>query len=188
MSDHRRATVPHVLTTTLLSLILTVSAAFAAPPPTKVEPVVDTLHGAVITDPYRWLENQNSPETRAWLESQVKYTESFFPKFTSHDAITKRFTELVRIDRMTPPYKHGNRYFYTRRNADQELWTTWCREGKNGPEKLLLDPHLLSKDFRTNAALTDVSEDGTLMAYSIRQGGQDEEEIHFRNIRLAPLE
>jgi len=182
MCDHRRATIHRLLTSVILSSFLTVSAALAAPPPTKTEPVIDTLHGVVISDPYRWLEDQNNPETRAWLERQAAYTESFFPKFAAREAVTKRYTELVRIDRMSAPFRHGKRYFYTRRNADQELWTTWCREGKDGPERLLLDPHLLSKDFRTNALLSDVSEDGTLMAYAIRQGGQDEEEIHFRNV------
>ncbi|MEW5700904.1 MAG: prolyl oligopeptidase family serine peptidase [Candidatus Zixiibacteriota bacterium] len=179
---HCALSVRRALLAAAILLAVTAITATAAPPSTKVEPVVDTLHGVVITDPYRWLEDQNSPATRAWLDSQIAYTESFIPKFASLDAIKKRFTELVRIDRVSAPSRHGKRYFYVRRKADQELWTTWCREGKDGPEKLLLDPHTLSQDFRTNAALSDVSEDGMLMAYSIRQGGQDEEEIHFRNI------
>ena len=165
-----------------LVLALTAPAVIASPPETKSEPVVDTLHGVAITDPYRWLEDQKSPATRQWLEREMAYTESFYPKFTALDAIKDRFTKLVRIDRVSAPFRCGQRYFFTRRNADQELWTTWCREGKDGKEKLLLDPHLLSKDFRTSADMVDVSDDGTLMAYSIRQGGQDEAEIHFRNV------
>ena len=181
--EHQRR-VERFLAIAALALIsaLPTFSVYASPPETKSEPVVDTLHGVAITDPYRWLEDQQSPATRDWLTREMAYTESFYPKFKSVDAIKARFNELARIDRVSSPFRAGKRYFYTRRNADQELWTTWCREGKDGPEKLLLDPHTLSKDLRTNAEMMDVSDDGSLMAYVIRQGGQDETEIHFRNI------
>jgi prolyl oligopeptidase len=182
MEHHKRARGFISITAFCALTALPTLTTYAAVPDTKSEPVIDTLHGVAITDPYRWLEDQQSPATRDWLTREVAYTESFYPKFTSMDAIKARFDKLARIDRVNAPFRAGKRYFYTRRNANQELWTTWCREGKDGKEKLLLDPHTLSKDLRTNAELADVSDDGTLMAYSIRQGGQDETEIHFRNI------
>ncbi|MBI5867621.1 MAG: S9 family peptidase [candidate division Zixibacteria bacterium] len=170
-----------VLTLLSLSLLLA-QAAFAAPPETKMELVTDTLHGVAIPDSYRWLEDQKSPATRDWLTREMAYTESFYPKFTALDGIKNRLTKLLRIDRVSAPFRCGQRYFFTRRNSDQELWTTWCREGKDGKEQLLLDPHTMSKDFRTSADMMEVSDDGKIMAYTIRQGGQDETAVHFRNI------
>ncbi|MEW5874460.1 MAG: prolyl oligopeptidase family serine peptidase [Candidatus Zixiibacteriota bacterium] len=163
-------------------LFVPITFTSAAPPPTDAVPVVDTLHGVVMTDPYRWLEDQNSPATRDWLNAQIAYTESFYPQFTARQATAARLTELLRVNRISTPFRAGSRYFYSRRNADQELWTVWCREGLSGSEKLLLDPHLMSEDLRTNASIVDVSNDGTLMAYDVRQGGQDETEIHFKNV------
>lgn len=170
--------IPTVITTCLLAAL----SATAAPPETKIELVTDTLHGVAISDPYRWLEDQKSPATRDWLQREMTYTESFYPKFTALDGIKDRLTKLLRIDRVSAPFRCGQRYFFSRRNADQELWTTWCREGKDGKEQLLLDPHTMSKDLRTNAEMVEVSDDGRFLAYAIREGGQDETAIHFRNI------
>ena len=68
------------------------------PPPTKVEPVTESLHGVAVTDPYRWLEDSKSPATRAWLETQIKYTDDYLKQVKIRPEIVKRLTELVRVE------------------------------------------------------------------------------------------
>ena len=74
------------------------------PPETVKSPVVDTLHGVVIEDPYRWLEDQYSPETRAWIDAQNKYTRSFFPQFRRMEWATERLYELLQVDQFELAY------------------------------------------------------------------------------------
>ncbi|UCD64032.1 MAG: S9 family peptidase [Candidatus Zixiibacteriota bacterium] len=153
-----------------------------APPETTPKPVVDTLHGVAIEDPYRWLEDQNGPETRAWIEAQNKYTESFFAHFPNSEATEKRLEELLRIDDISTPLQCGGRYFLMKRNADQEQYVICMREGLDGPDKVLVDPASICPDLTCSVGMYDVTDDGKLLAYSVRQGGEDQVEIHFLNV------
>src|SRR5215813_12356239 len=82
-----------------------------APPPTKVEPVTETINGTAITDPYRWLEDQKSPETRAWINAQNEYTKSLLDSFPGRSRIHDRLEQLMKIDVIAPPSEHGGKYF-----------------------------------------------------------------------------
>jgi protease II len=91
-----------------------IAAAFAAaqtPPPTPAHPVTDTLHGVAITDPYRWLEDQNSPETRAWLDAQIQYTQTFLSRIPIREKVKQRLAQLSRIDSYGFPTERHGRYF-----------------------------------------------------------------------------
>src|SRR6266850_4261801 len=90
------------------------------PPPTPAEPVTETLHGVAVTDPYRWLEDQNSPRTRKWLEEQATYTRAYLDAIPVRARIRKRVSEFLSIASVSEPWNVGDRYFYLKRYGDQE--------------------------------------------------------------------
>jgi len=144
------------------------------PPHTPTEEVREVLHGVEISDPYRWLEDQWSPKTRAWIEEQNAYTRALLDTVVGREHIRRRLAELMRVDAIGLPIERGGRYFFARRRADQEQFVIAMRRGRQGPDETLIDPHPWSPDRTTSVTLLDVSEDGTLLAYGVRQGGEDE--------------
>src|SRR5713226_3678651 len=86
-------------------------------PPTPAEPVVEILHGFAVTDPYRWLEDQDSPRTRKWLEAQTTYARAYLDAIPHRDRIRKRVEELLAVEVISEPWKVGNRYFFGKRVA-----------------------------------------------------------------------
>ncbi|UCF06293.1 MAG: S9 family peptidase [bacterium] len=160
------------------------AAAFAGerPPETIKESVVDTLHGVVIADPYRWLEDQDSPETREWIDKQNEYTHSYIDELSGRDKLVKRLTELMKTDLISIPRERNGRYFLSRRDADQEQFIIYMRNGLDGEDEVLIDPHPMSEDKSISVNLLDVSEDGTLMAYGVREGGADEVAVKFFDV------
>jgi prolyl oligopeptidase len=155
----------------------------AGPPPeTRVEIVVDTLHGVEVPDPYRWLEDQQSPETRAWIDAQNAYTLASLGDRPERASLERRLTELLRIDRVAAPIERNDRYFLWKKRADDDLWILYVREGLDGEDGVLLDPHPLSPDHTTDVSIEDISENGKLLAYSIRRGGTDESEVRLMDV------
>lgn len=145
-----------------------------SPPKTRVDNVAEKLHGVTITDPYRWLEDQNSPETRAWIDEQNRYTQSILGALPGRNAIRHRIEELLKIDTISAPIARGNRYFFTKRLADQNQPVVYMREGLNGRDEVLIDPNKMSADQTSSVTLGDVSRDGKWLLYGVRQGGEDE--------------
>ena len=104
----------------LLSAAVAPAAAQTRYPESRVAPVVDTLHGVAITDDYRWLEDQQSAETRAWIGAQNRFREQRLASLPGREAIASRLRELLMVDVLGTPTVRGGRYFYTRRAADQD--------------------------------------------------------------------
>jgi len=155
----------------------------AGPPPaTRIETVIDNFHGVDVPDDYRWLEDQQSPETRTWIEEQNAYTLNHLGNRPERASLERRLTELLRIDRVATPIERSGRYFVWKKNADDDLWILFLRETVDGEDKVLLDPHPLSPDHTTSVDIEDISKDGTLLAYSIRRGGTDETEIRLMDV------
>jgi len=152
------------------------------PPETKVVEVVDTVHGVDIVDPYRWLEDQNSPETREWIAAQNAYTDSILGSLSKRDELKALAAKLIKIDTISIPIERGGRYFLTKKRADQELPVIYMRQGLDGEDKVLIDPHPMSEDQTTSVNIQDISHDGTLLAYGVRKGGEDEVEIRFLDV------
>ena len=152
------------------------------PPPTAVVIVADTLHGQVVEDPYRWLEDQESPETRAWIDAQNAYTDAVFAQLPDREQLTALMTSLMKIDQIDKPTEKGGRYFFSRRRAEDELSILYYREGYAGADHVILDPHGMSEDHTTSVAFWDISDDGKLVVYGIREGGADESSLHIRDI------
>ncbi|MBN1223813.1 MAG: S9 family peptidase, partial [Candidatus Aminicenantes bacterium] len=152
------------------------------PPETQVVEVVDTVHGVNIIDPYRWLEDQKSPETREWISQQNAYTDSILGSLSTRDELKALAAKLIKIDTISVPIERGGRYFLTKKGADQELSVIYMRQGLDGEDKVLVDPHPMSEDKTTSVNIQDISHDGTLLAYGIRKGGEDELEIRFLDV------
>ena len=152
------------------------------PPETKVVEVVDTAHGVDIVDPYRWLEDQNSPETREWIAAQNAYTDSILGALSTRDELKALVAKFIKIDTISIPIESGGRYFLTKKRADQELSVIYMRQGLDGEDKVLVDPHPMSEDQTTSVSIQGISHDGALLAYRIQKGGEDEVEIRFLNV------
>ena len=137
--------------------------------------VTETVHGVTIHDPYRWLEDQQSPDTRAWIDAQNAYTRSVLDPLPGRAAITKRLEELLKTERFNTPVVRNGRYFFTRRLADQNQYAICMRNGLHGTDEVLIDPNKSGGDQTTSVSILDVSEDGKWLVYGTRQGGEDEE-------------
>lgn len=157
------------------------------PPETRAEPVREVIHGVSIADPYRWLEDQNSPQTRAWIDAQNEYTERLMASRPGKDAIEKRVLELMKTDSAAIPIEAGGRLFFTRKAADQELPVLYMRQGVDGKDEVLVDPHPLSPDRTTSVDIQGLSDDGLLLAYGVRQGGEDEVVVRLLDIESRKI-
>jgi prolyl oligopeptidase len=149
------------------------------PPPTRRDDAVETIHGVSIADPYRWLEDQNSPETRAWIEAQDRCTAALLEAAPNRAEITKRLSELMKVDSFDVPVARNGYYFFLKRGRDQDLSVIYRRRGLQGADEVMVDPNPLSADHSLSVELLDVSCDGSLLAYAVRSGGEDEVVVHF---------
>jgi prolyl oligopeptidase len=155
---------------------------FPPPPASAVRPVVETLHGVSISDPYRWLEEQQSPETRAWIEQQNAYTDKVLADLPNRDAIAKRVESLLHVDAVGVPIVQANRFFFLRCGASEDQYSIYMRDGIGGSDVRLVDPTTMDEKHTTSIGIQDVSEDGKLIAYFVRKGGADEVETRFFDV------
>ncbi len=151
-------------------------------PKTERVVVEETLHGVKVADPYRWLEDQQSPATRAWIDEQNKYTRKLLDPIRGREAIAKRLGELLRVETVLIPVERGGRYFYRRRPANREQPLILMRETLSGEDKVLVDPDKLSADHTASARISSISDDGKLLAYAVQQGGKDEIAVRFLEV------
>ncbi|MBI3666875.1 MAG: hypothetical protein HY236_11745 [Acidobacteria bacterium] len=162
----------------ILGIVVALGSGLAAspktPPPTHIDNVVETLHGVRIVDPYRWLEDQESPETRAWIEAQNQHTRSILDAVPGRERLRAALERLYRVDEMSAPIFRGNRYFLFKRSAQQNLRTICVRERLDGADRVLLDPANMSPDQSVSVHLMSISRDGKLLAYGVQRGGEDE--------------
>jgi prolyl oligopeptidase len=136
--------------------------------------VTDTLHGTPIPDPYRWLEDLDSPETTTWVKAQQTLTESYLAQIPEREPLKKRLTQAWDYDKHGLPTRIAGRLFYTRKTGLQNQGVHYWRDDKpNAPETLLLDPNTLSPDGTIAVSGTSESEDGKYFAYSLSESGSD---------------
>ena len=158
--------------------------AVQAPPPTPVEPVTEILHGIEITDPYRWLEDQNSPRTRKWLDEQAAYTRAYFGAIPDREQIHKQVgCYLASKEVISDLWNVGDRYFFLQRGTDREQPFIVMRDGLFGDETTLVDTGSRIRGSTTAVAIRAISEDGRFLAYSVRQGGTDHSTLRFSTFR-----
>jgi len=160
---------------------LSVAQALKAPL-TRQDNVREVVHGVELVDPYRWLEDQNSPGTRQWIDAQNQYTHALLDRLPSRPVLQNRLTKLMRIDTLSAPFERGGRYFLFKKRGEDDLSILYVRLGLSGKDEVLIDPHTLSSDHTTNIAPNDVSNDGRWMVYGIRRGGEDETELRVMDV------
>ncbi|MDX1953236.1 MAG: prolyl oligopeptidase family serine peptidase [Verrucomicrobiota bacterium] len=148
-------------------------------------PVVEEYHGTKVADPYRWLENPDSPESRAWIEAQNKVTFGFLNQIEERSAIRKRITELWNFERYGIPFREGGRYFISRNDGLQNQSVLYSLESLDATPQVLLDPNKLSQEGTIALKGYDISEDGKLMAYGLSESGSDWETWKIRNVATA---
>jgi prolyl oligopeptidase len=158
------------------------SAADFTPPPTRTEPVTEVLHGVSITDPYRWLENQEAPATREWLAAQDKFTRAYLEALPGRDALRRKLDALIRIDSVGTPTLRKGRYFFSRRLATEDRRSLCKREGFTGKDEVLIAPADVSTDPAASVFYMSFTADGAIAAYGMRMGGEDESDIRFLDV------
>src|SRR5436190_15154860 len=151
-------------------------------PTTRQAEQVDDYHGTKIADPYRWLEDDNSAETKAWVEAQNKVTFGFLESIPERAKIRERLKQLWNYERTGLPQQRGGRYFFSRNSGLQNQSVLYVAAGRNAEPRMLLDPNTLSPDGTVSLAGYEVSDDGKLMAYGLARGGSDWHDWHVREI------
>ncbi len=151
-------------------------------PKARLSDQVDDYHGTKVADPYRWLENPDSPESRAWIEAENKVTFDYLAQIPQRARIKQRLTELWNYERFGVPFKQGRRYFITRNNGLQNQNVLYTMDSLEAAPRLLLDPNTLSTDGTVALKSYAVSEDGAHLAYGLSTAGSDWEEWHVRNV------
>jgi len=151
------------------------------PPETRRDDLSEILHAVEVPDPYRWLEDANSAETRAWLAAQQEYATQYFAS-TNRERIRARLSQLMRIEEIGIPLERNGYYFFSRRRADQQRASICRRKGTNGSDEVLIDPEELSADPTIGVEIWDVTPDAKLLAFGVRHGGEDEAEIRVLEV------
>jgi len=152
------------------------------PPATEIKPVTDTLHGVTLTDNYRWLEDAKAPETRAWIDTQMKYTESYLSQVKIRPEIATELSKLLKVQEFSVPTERGGKYFFTKRLPQENQASIYLRNGLHGQDEILIDANKLSADQNTSVTIDDIAQDGSLLVYGVRAGGADEESVHLLDI------
>jgi prolyl oligopeptidase len=144
----------------------------APPPLSRVAPVVDVLHGVAVTDPYRWLEDQNSRETRAWIAEQTCYARAYLDAIPGRQQIRARVRELLDVETHDSVLKAGKRYFFRKRLPGQEQPCIYFREALDGEDQLLINA--ADRETGSHIAVKPllVSPNGRLLVYEVKAGGE----------------
>ena len=179
------------LRTVLCSAFLIAFATVAQPqtdgaslmyPKAKTVEQVDDYHGTKVADPYRWLEDTDSAETKEWVQGENKLTFGYLEKIPYRSAIRDRLLKLWNYERFTTPGQEGGRYFYQHNNGLQNQNVLLVAESLNAEPRVLLDPNTLSSDGTVALAGASITDDGKLLAYATAQSGSDWQTWHVRDV------
>lgn len=151
-------------------------------PQTAKKEVVDTYFNNKISDPYRWLEDDRSAETAAWVTAQNKVTFAYLDQIPYRDQLKKQLTEKWNYEKISAPFVEGDFTYYYKNDGLQNQSVLY-RKDKSGKEEIFLDPNTFSKDGTTSLADVSFTEDGSLVAYAISEGGSDWRKIIVLNAK-----
>ena len=143
---------------------------------------VDDFHGELVADPYRWLEDTNSSETKEWIEAENELTEEWLSRVKARDEIGRRLSELWDYPRFKAPFERGGRWFQLRNSGLQNQDVLFVMEGAEDEGRVLLDPNALSPDGTVAVTSFDVTKDGALLVYSTSGAGSDWMTWHVREV------
>ena len=140
------------------------------------------MHGRALEDPFQWLEDEKSEPTKAWMAAQDAFTRKMLGSLPLREKLTKRFNELYYIEAISAPRRHGDRFFLYRRSADQEKYSVYWKQGKDGEEKLLIDPATFSKDGTAALGGFSPSQDGKYVTYKVNENAADEATMYVMEV------
>jgi prolyl oligopeptidase len=142
----------------------------------------DDYFGTTVSDPYRWMEDVDSPELKKWIDAENELTQRYLAQIPVRETMQRRLMELINFERYTAPTRRGTRYFYSHNSGLQNQNVLYWQEGLDGEPKVLLDPNTFSEDGTVAISGISVTEDGLLAAYSITDAGSDWLKWHVRNV------
>ena len=157
-------------------------------PKTTKKPVIEEHFGTKVTDNYRWLEDDRSKETEAWVKAENKVTFDYLSKIPYQEAFTKRLTELWNYEKVGTPYKEGNYIYYSKNNGLQNQAVVYRKKDENSTEEIFLDPNTFSKEGTTSLGTLRFSKDGKTAAYSISEGGSDWRKIIILDVESKTIQ
>ncbi len=166
-----------LISTSLLAMTMTVhaqkQAAFTGSyPQTKKTGQTDEYFGTKVADPYRWLENDMSDETKEWVVAENKVTNAYISKIPFREAIKGRLKEIWNYEKFSAPFKEGEYTYFYKNDGLQNQSVLYRQKGSGAPE-VFLDPNVFSPDGTTSLQGIDFTKDGSLAAYQISEGGSD---------------
>lgn len=176
-----------ILSIMILSIILLTQTGIAidrkniTPPETKIEIVYDTLHGVVIADPYRWLEDGSSDEVLQWTEEQNEYFQKYVNNYEGYDELSKVMEKLLTVGGVSPPEVYGDLYFYKKREGDWNHSILYMRKGIDGDDEVLIDPNTFSEDGTVALDWYYFSNDGSIIAYGVSSSGSERSTLYLKN-------
>ncbi len=154
---------------------------FMYPEAHKVDTTFDYA-GTKVADPYNWLENADSDESKAWIDAENKLSSDYLHAIPERGRIIDRLTKLINFERYTEPEKEGGRYFFTKNDGLQNQSVLYVADSLDATPKVLIDPNTLSTDGTIALNGTAISYDGKKIAYAISSGGSDWQEWHVRDV------
>jgi prolyl oligopeptidase len=169
----------------LVTLIIPTTSAVSqkiAYPQSRKSDQVDSFFGTRVADPYRWLEDESSPETTRWVEEQNKVTFAYLDGIPYRAAVRGRLEKLYNYARYTAPFRKGENYVFSKNDGLQNQSVLYIQKGLDGTPEVLLDPNKFSADGTTRLAGFNLSRDGRYAAYGISSGGSDWTEYHVMEV------
>ncbi|MDB4954714.1 MAG: prolyl endopeptidase [Myxococcales bacterium] len=151
-------------------------------PATRKDTLVETIHGRQIADPYRWLEDEHSPDVQAWMTAQDNFARAELAKLPGRDELAARIKQLLYYDAIGAPLHRKGRYFYTRKHVDKEKTIVYWKQGEHGEEHVLFDPNAWSTDGSKGLHGWWPTLDGKYVAYTISEHNSDETVMHVFDV------
>lgn len=151
-------------------------------PATKKTKHVDVYHGEEVPDVYRWLEDDNAEDTKAWVVEQNQVTFGYLERIPFRKSFERRMTELINYPRRSAPYKVGDYYIFSKNDGLQNQSVYYYKEGEDGEEKIFIDPNEINEAGTTSIDLLGANKDNRYVAYSRSDGGSDWRKIYVRDL------
>jgi prolyl oligopeptidase len=174
----------------VLMAVIASSAAMAQQlqyPKAAKDGTVDNYFGTQVADPYRWLENDTSQQTAAWVEAENKVTNGYLAKIPFRKKLLKRLTELANYDSSGAPFKRNGRWYVSKRTGLQNQSVIYTMDRLGGEERVFLDPNTLSTDGTVALKSLSFSHNGRWAAYAISRSGSDWQEFYVINLQTGQL-